>query len=368
MAEMAGILIIKYKNSDGSFYWDQKEIKNIKSEVFKKCWALDNLQPMWEADNIRKSNKDIVVQNINMSEYNNLQHPEFISDQIRRMTSGLDYSYDMNTMLNEINNINNYTSDKFTTNSSWNKIVLTYQPHFFEKEQELWKNPDIQYKILLNREKYLFKSRHLLNDKEILRGFKISGIHVGFSHFSPLWIKGFIEKYNIKSIYDPCGGWGHRLLGTGDIEYIYNDIDKKTCDGVIKIINDFNLLNKKVYNNDASTFIPEENYECVFTCPPYFNIEKYDCENTSTNAYPEYQRWLNIWWRNVIKCSVKPDTKYFAFVINNQYKDDMIKVCIEESLSLVETIKVGSSNNRNHFQRVSGNSFKGEQIVILKNK
>jgi len=32
-------------------------ITSIECDDFKRCWALENLQPMWEADNIRKSNK-----------------------------------------------------------------------------------------------------------------------------------------------------------------------------------------------------------------------------------------------------------------------------------------------------------------------
>lgn len=31
------------------------------------------------------------------------------------------------------------------------------------------------------------------------------------------------------------------------------------------------------YNNDASLFIPEEDFESMFTCPPYFNVEHYEC-------------------------------------------------------------------------------------------
>ncbi len=32
-------------------------ITGVKSKGFKKCWALDNLQPMWKNENIRKRNK-----------------------------------------------------------------------------------------------------------------------------------------------------------------------------------------------------------------------------------------------------------------------------------------------------------------------
>ena len=30
-------------------------------EEFMKCWSLENLQPMWAEENIRKSNKIILI-------------------------------------------------------------------------------------------------------------------------------------------------------------------------------------------------------------------------------------------------------------------------------------------------------------------
>jgi hypothetical protein len=47
----------------GEFHVDHKlpissfNIKEIGDEEFMKCWCLDNLQPMWGEENIRKSNK-----------------------------------------------------------------------------------------------------------------------------------------------------------------------------------------------------------------------------------------------------------------------------------------------------------------------
>ena len=33
--------------------------KSIEDEEFKECWSLDNLQPLWAIDNIKKSNKTL---------------------------------------------------------------------------------------------------------------------------------------------------------------------------------------------------------------------------------------------------------------------------------------------------------------------
>ena len=104
----------------------------------------------------------------------------------------LSYSYTEAEMLSEFKYIKT-EKGSFTRNCDSNKIVLTFQPHFYEKENELWEDPVIQQKLLENRKKYLGKEN--LTEKEILRGFRISGIYKGFSHHSSYWIKAFIEKY-----------------------------------------------------------------------------------------------------------------------------------------------------------------------------
>jgi len=33
------------------------DIQNYDDKSFKKCWSLENLQPLWAEDNLKKSNK-----------------------------------------------------------------------------------------------------------------------------------------------------------------------------------------------------------------------------------------------------------------------------------------------------------------------
>lgn len=264
---------------------------------------------------------------------------------------------------NELNQIKKYNGNHYLTTNNKNETVLHYQwQEFYKKELELWNNKDIQFKLISNRVKYIQKGYGQISAREILRGFKISGLYVGNSFHSSLWIKGFIEDYNVQSIYDPCGGWGHRLIGSVCSKkpplYIYNDINTSIIKNIYKMVEELQFDNIKIYNNDAEFFIPNEDYECVFTCPPYWNIEKY-CDNGAENL--SYKDFLE-WWNNVIKYSVKKSTKYFVYIINNKLSEDMNKICINNNLELLEQKELG--NKFNHFQR-HNNSYKKREIMNI---
>ena len=304
--------------------------------------------------------------------YNNLNFLEIWHSDLNKgwkwvdfllQKQGLPLSYLPSVLQREFKNISEQKGD-FSRSPNQNKIIKKFQVHFYRKERELWNHPKIREKLITNREKYKFKNKEELTNQEILQGFKISGAFIGYSFFSPLWIKAFIEKYNIQSIYDPCMGWGHRLLGAKDILYIGNDICPETYQGNKAISEYFSLENKYFYNFPAEEFVPNHEYDAVFTCPPYFNTEIYEGEETSTIKYPNYDDWINKWWRKVIQSSLIRNPKYFAFVINNKYKEDMKSICIQEGLTLIEEIPVGK-NSLNHFQRKSSNIFKGEFLLIF---
>jgi len=196
------------------------------------------------------------------------------------LKQGLPLNYPEKVCRGEFSRISKHKGN-FSSNTHQNKIIKFFQPHFYRKERELWNHPKIREKLVTNREKYKFKDKIDITSRQYLQGFKISGIHVGYSFFSPLWVKSFIDKYKIKSIYDPCMGWGHRLLGAQDITYIGNDSCPETYQGNKNISKYFDLKDKTFYNQPAEDLIPEEPYDAVFTCPPYFDTEIYSGDSTS---------------------------------------------------------------------------------------
>ena len=104
----------------------------------------------------------------------------------------------------------------------------------------------------------------------------------------------------------------------------------------------------------------------------------YTASKSSTNTYDNYYDWLNVWWKSVIKNSLINCKKYFTFIINNKYKDDMRDVCLlpEFNLKFIEEISVNKKTNVNHFHRIPSdkpgsktkNIKKGEKILVFRKK
>ena len=246
-----------------------------------------NFQPLWKTDNLSKGNRLTLNLNFPLEKLN----------------------YEKNFYLQKEGN--------YEILPTHNKIVLNFQPHFYDQERILWSDNNVRQKLIDNRCQYLSKSSEELTDAEILRGFKISGIYYGYSHFSPLWFKKFLTDYSIQSVYDPCGGWGHRMIGLLDTnvkKYVYNDFDIKTVSGAEKIKNFLELNDVvEIHNKKSEEFVPNEKVDAIFTCPPYFNKEKYN--NKSFKDLNDFSDW----WRKTVDNCLKLKPKYFGVVIDNQH-------------------------------------------------
>ena len=277
----------------------------------------------------------------------------------------MDIDISFNDCLKELKNLRKVKGCGYSYGNRWNECVLYYQwKEFYKKELELWDNPEFRRRLVENRVKYINKGFGQLTHRNILQGFKISGLYVGFSHHCPMWIKQFLEDFQIKSVYDPCGGWGHRMIGSQsletDVTYIYNDINTVVYNNCCKMAKELNFSNVKFYNNDAGKFVPEEDYEAVFICPPYWNKEIYSNIGAENLSYEQFLQW----WDTVVKNSLKPSVKLFAFVISNDLLSDMVSVCLDNGLKMLSIQALNNRSNYNHFERKSF-SKKSEKLMIF---
>lgn len=164
------------------------------------------------------------------------------------------------------------------------------------------------------------------------------------SRFSIKTARTIYEKYNANNvIYDPCAGWGDRMLAalSMNMDYIATDTNEELVNRLNKLGDDYNSVNgvqlkHNVICQPAEQFIPElENkVGLAFTSPPYFDLEVYKGDKTSTKLYNEYDLWKQQFLRKMLDNSYK-------YIINGGYICINIKNSKEHKLydDTVEILK-----------------------------
>ena len=104
------------------------------------------------------------------------------------------------------------------------------------------------------------------------------------------------------------------------------------------MIKQFNITNTITYNNDCSTFTPEESYEAIFTCPPYYNLELYDEKNKFKS-----EEHFKEWWDNTMQHALKSETKVLGIVTDN-FTINLLQPIIEKYMKFTKQDVLGASN------------------------
>lgn len=109
-------------------------------------------------------------------------------------------------------------------------------------------------------------------------------------------LRFFMPKIGIR-IYNPFGGgvqFGY-VAGSYGYEYLASEIRHNQCDANNKLCSDFNDVRWE--QGDSRVYEPEGMFDLVFSCPPYFKVEKYidydgnspDGEINSFGTYEEFR-------------------------------------------------------------------------------
>jgi len=276
--------------------------------------------------------------------------------------NGQDWKHEYSWLPNRIlNNKLPWKKLSFGTQTVIDIVKKVQFDELYKREIDLWnKNPlervgTLQSNLYYNRLKYINKNPLELSDLEIIRGLNISGKIIAYSHFNNIKFKEFLSKYNIKSVYDPCAGWGERLVTCAalGLKYFGIDINENVIEGHKKIIEHYNLIDQITICEDSSKYINVNNFDCTFTCPPYWNTEIYTDKGAENLSYDEF---LN-WWKQIIKNS---NTKIFAYQINQKYKNDMNKVLLELGYTFIEEIVLDKKEN--HFTKNKKKEYESIQV------
>ena len=243
------------------------------------------------------------------------------------------------------------------------------QDVFYKREKDLWytnpwyKNTFLRMYLYGNRLEYLHKSPCDLTDFQLLRAFYIAGIVRSYSAFDVSLMRDVIRKYDIASVYDPCAGWGERMLccAMECISYVGMDINKDLEQGYQNMISDLDLRNQKfVVGDSGSVKLDSVCVDAVITCPPYSDLEHYTDIGAENLSWSEFLGW----WQRVVSISVGYGIKYFCFQINQKWRDKMLYVVLNSGFRLVDELFFDHKKS-SHFTRRNGVDFKRELESML---
>ena len=174
--------------------------------------------------------------------------------------------------------------------------------------------------------------------------------------------------------YDPCCGWGMRMLVSAEkgVKYIGNDVNMDLVGKLNEFGQDINTIKDFKYAiipQGSEIYLPhlENKVDFIFTSPPYFNLEQYGGEQLTKKL--DYAEWL----RNFIVPLLQNCKKYIKedkYILIN-IKDitgypiytDTKKLGIALGLELVQERDL-KQTNRTHMVTKHGDS--SEKIMVFK--
>ena len=243
---------------------------------------------------------------------------------------------------------------------------------FYARELKMWEADEVHHRkwgrlrarLLANRLHYL--GRLPESALEVVRGLAISGEIRSYSTFVNTAMTAVLDQYKPTSLYDPCSGWGERMLtcaGRG-VMYTGTDISEAVVQAHKSLIDRLGLTHVDVTLGDSATCdMRGGTHEMVLTCPPYGNTEVYT-ENGAENLDDE--AFLG-WWKQVVTMSVASSTRVFAFQISEKWRHRMTDFAqdeLGEGWRLADEIDASTSDS--HFQRVQSRTpRRGETMVVF---
>lgn len=241
---------------------------------------------------------------------------------------------------------------------------------FYKRELELWNtNPlrngkwgTVQAFLYANRYKYLNKLPHELTDRMLLRAFRISGLHMGYTSFNSALMRQVIEKYNVKSVYDLCAGWGERMMTCGKLGVSYEgcDINSELFGGYEKLAKLIDGFKPVLHNNDSANQLVTGDADAIITCPPYKNIEVYSDNGAENLSDEEFAAW----WGEVVKNCSYSNAKVFAVQTNQACRKVFADALVAQGWQLKEEL-VFDNNQKSHFHRVSGMTKREYESMLV---
>lgn len=239
------------------------------------------------------------------------------------------------------------------------KLCQHYMPNFWDIEDangnsfaRAWQDYALMDKVRL----WGLQGMSQLWMSWIIRAVYMTAGLPNSSFYRPHFAKQIIEEHSDKLrgvLFDPCAGWGGRMLGTAAAGWDYYSCEPnvdtyKNLQQMIQHIKPqtvTDIANLPVEDFDIEGLPP---IDIVLTSPPYFNLEVYTKGDTqSYNRHSTYAEWRDDWLVPLInrclnKLEHSGDRGISAWnVMNfgkNDFSGDVIKAHTDRGWQLVGTV------------------------------
>jgi len=169
------------------------------------------------------------------------------------------------------------------------------------------------------------------------------------SQFKPATAKTLYEIFKSKRVLDFSAGWGDRLCAFYSCKntefYMGIDPNSNLSEGYIDQINFYNKPEKSAYviNGPAEDIeFPKNEFDTVFTSPPYFITERYTQEdNQSWQRYKKLDDWLHKFLFTVVDKSIHAlkSGGYLIINISDVYARHTVNNMVDPLITYVSSLK-----------------------------
>lgn len=262
---------------------------------------------------------------------------------------------DQYTLEERIKDWNNLVKSKTTVFDSrsrvGHKLLDHHMPHFWNVTNAKGKSvasmitfEDLRKAILLNVQ--MHSTPYV---SEIRRTLVLSGGLASVTKYRASISKYIVNRYSAKSVFDPCIGWGGRMIGSlaAGANYTGCEPDPNTFRGLQGILQDIEKT-ADIHNVPVETFVntlPDHSVDMILTSPPYYTLEIYTAGDQSVKENMSWESWVSTWLRPlVLECLriLKPEGVSCWSVKNFKYPlaDVVRDIHIEKGYMCIESITI----------------------------
>jgi len=238
-----------------------------------------------------------------VDEYTKLKNLKFKKlSSIGVWGSKFDYKYEFNNHYIENTNIGNKASDYFHQVQRW-KCDATGYP----SPQKTWETE--RFRLTLFKALFSLKVKEI--NPTVLRNLISLRKYIA-AQFRPSAAKYIYDYFQAETVLDFSMGWGDRILGAHASEYVKKyvgfDPNLSLIDGYTKQIIQYQQLGTpmkfKLYpwGAESPQIELQDEFDLVFTSPPYFDKEKYD--QSESQSYMKFKKFDD-WMQNFLFESIK---------------------------------------------------------------